>query len=264
MNTDASRRKAVAERAARAGAAVAAAGFRAGLPVETKSGKTDVVTSADRDAQRRVIEVLADEFPADTIVGEEDDEAKVVPDDGAAWVIDPIDGTNNFVREIPTWSTSVGAVVDGEAVAAASILPAIGDSYVSGPDGVERNGEPISVSDRSDPETCTVCPTIWWNLDRRDEYTHAVSAIVTRFADLRRVGCAQAALALVAAGSLDATITNVDANPWDTVAGVHMVRKAGGTVTDLDGERWRHDSRGLVASNGLIHDEALAAARSID
>jgi len=59
-------------------------------------------------------------------------------------------------------------------------------------------------------------------------------------------------------------ITNVRCNPWDTVAGVHLVRAAGGTVTDLEGNRWRHDSRGLVASNGALHDEVLAAAREID
>jgi myo-inositol-1(or 4)-monophosphatase len=69
---------------------------------------------------------------------------------------------------------------------------------------------------------------------------------------------------MVAAGSLEATITNVDPNPWDTVAGVHLVRQAGGRVTDLAGDRWRHDSRGLVASNGRAHDEVLAAARAID
>jgi myo-inositol-1(or 4)-monophosphatase len=70
---------------------------------------------------------------------------------------------------------------------------------------------------------------------------------------------------MVADGSLDATITNIDANPWDTVGGVHLVRQAGGTVTDLHGEPWRHDSTGLVASNGEagIHEEALAATRAI-
>jgi myo-inositol-1(or 4)-monophosphatase len=67
---------------------------------------------------------------------------------------------------------------------------------------------------------------------------------------------------MVAAGSLEGTLTTVDANPWDTVAGVHMVRQAGGTVTDLDGEPWRHDSTGLVASNGEAHDELVAAARA--
>jgi myo-inositol-1(or 4)-monophosphatase len=69
---------------------------------------------------------------------------------------------------------------------------------------------------------------------------------------------------MVADGALEGTITNVRCHPWDAVAGVYMVRRAGGTVTDLDGNRWRHDSIGLVASNGYVHDDALAAARAID
>jgi len=78
------------------------------------------------------------------------------------------------------------------------------------------------------------------------------------------IGCAQAVLSMVASGALDGVITNVQANPWDSVAGVHLIREAGGTVTDIHGDPWRHDSTGIVASNGLIHDEVLAATRAID
>jgi myo-inositol-1(or 4)-monophosphatase len=119
------------------------------------------------------------------------------------------------------------------------------------------------VSDVSDPERFVVSPTIWWPPDRRDEYATAIQAILDRFGDMRRYGCAQAALSLVADGGLEGAITNVSANPWDTVAGVHLVRAAGGVVTDVEGDPWRHDSTGLVASNGEAHDEVLAAARDI-
>ncbi|MFB6125999.1 MAG: inositol monophosphatase [Halolamina sp.] len=260
---DLPRRLAAVERAAAAGATVAAERFRTDFAVERKSGKTDVVTEADRAAQRRVVEVIEETFPDDAVVGEEEEELKVVPEGGPAWVVDPIDGTNNFVRGVRFWATAVAAVVDGEPVAAANVLPAVGDAYVAGDDGVTRDGEPVSVSDVSDPERAMVAPTIWWSLDRREEYAAANEAIVDRFGDLRRLGCAQGTLAKVADGSLDAAITNVDADPWDTVAGVHLVRQAGGRVTDLNGDRWRHDATGLVASNGAVHDEALAAARAI-
>ncbi|WP_255169652.1 inositol monophosphatase family protein [Natrononativus amylolyticus] len=260
----AQRRADLAERAARAGAAVAEEAFRSGIAVETKNGKTDVVTQADRDAQRAVIEVVREEYPDDPVVGEEDEELKAVPEEGPAWIVDPIDGTNNFVRGIRVFGTAVAAVIDGEPVGAATVLPALGDSYLAGPDGVALNGEPIAVSDRADPELCTVCPTIWWGYDDRDQYAAASKAIVDRFADMRRFGCAQAVLAMVASGALDGVLTNVQANPWDSVAGVHHVREAGGTVTDLEGERWRHDSRGLVASNGAVHEHVLEAAREIE
>ena len=254
----------LAERAATAGSEIASEGFRHDLTVETKSNKTDVVTEFDRRSQRRVIEVIEAEFPDDAIVGEEEDALKEVPAEGDVWVVDPIDGTNNFVRGIPLWTTSVAAVCDGETVAAANVCPALGDVYTADGDGAYLNGETISVSDRTDPETFTVCPTIWWDFDRREEYAATVEGIVKRFGDMRRFGCAQIVLGMVASGALDGTVTNVVPNPWDTVAGVFMVRRAGGTVTDIHGEPWTTESRGLVASNGEAHDEVLAAAREAE
>lgn len=257
-------RAAVARRAARAGAAVAAAQFRANVAVETKSGKTDVVTEADRAAQRRVLEVVAESYPDDAVVGEEEDAAKTVPETGDSWVVDPIDGTNNFVRDVPFWATAVAAVADGEPVAACNAAPALGDVYTADESGTYLDGAEVSVSPVDDPDRAAVSPTIWWPPDRRDEYARACEAIVSRFADLRRFGSAQVTLGMVASGSMEGTITNVEASPWDTIAGVYLVRQAGGRVTGLDGERWTHDSRGLVASNGHLHDEVLAAARDID
>jgi len=255
-------RAALVERAANAGAAVATASFRTGIAVETKRSKTDVVTQADRDAQRRVIEVIRESFPDDAVVGEEEDALKSVPESGWAWVVDPIDGTANYVRDLRTWATSVAVVHDGEAVAAANVFPALDDSYVSDETGVRRNGEAVRVSERSDPETFAVVPFGWWSRDRRGEYAAVTRELVTRFGDMRRPGCAQAVLSRIAAGSLDGAVTNVTVNPWDSVAGVHMVRQAGGTVTDVHGEPWRPGDDGLVASNGTGHDEFLAAVQS--
>lgn len=264
MTNDVAERAAVARRAAEAGGAVALETFRTGLDVETKAGKTDFVTRADRDAQSRVVEVIAHAFPGEVVIGEEDGVPSTLPEEGLAWVVDPIDGSNNYVRGLPTWTTSVASMADGEPVAAATRVPVIGDTYVAADDGTTRNGAPVSVSDLSDPERCTVVPTIWWPMDRREEYARAVSGIVRRFGDMRRLGSAQAVLAYVADGALEGALTNVVTNPWDTVAGVHLVRQAGGTVTDLAGVPWRHDATGLVASNGRVHDDLLSVAQEID
>ena len=261
--TDVDERAALAERAARAGARVASDAFRTDITVETK-GEDDVVTEADRAAQRTTIETIRASFPGDAVVGEEEDARKRVPDEGAAWVIDPIDGTHNFVRGIRVWGTAVAAVVDGEPVAAATVCPALDDIYTADADGAYRNGEPLRVSDVAEPRRATVNPTLWWDHDARDEYAGACEAIVTRFNDMRRLGAAQVVLPTVAAGGLEGTISNLRANPWDSVAGVFMIRQAGGRVTDLEGNRWRHDSVGLVASNGHLHEDVLAAARAID
>lgn len=280
--TDAQARATLATRAAEAGARVALESFRGELTIETKSGKTDVVTQTDRDAQQRVVSVIREEFPDDPVVGEEqlkprpterasgerrdsraDDARKTVPETGPAWVIDPIDGTSNYVRGLRIWGTSVAAVEDGEAVAGVTVLPALADTYRVGPEGVTLNGDPIAVSDREDPETFAVAPT-YLRYDRPERYAATMGELGTRFGDLRRFGCSQATLAAVAGGSLEGAVTNVEMHPWDTVAGVGMIRRAGGTVTDIDGDPWRHDSRGLVASNGRAHDELLAAVNDAE
>lgn len=257
-------RVAVAREAARAGGAVAMAAFRRDLDVETKTGKTDVVTRADREAQARIAAVIGERFPQEPFVGEEADAIETVPERGPAWIADPIDGTNNYVRGMREWATSVASVRDGDPVAAATALPALGDTYVGGPGGVTRNGRPVEVNDTADTDRFTVVPTIWWSRDRRAEYARATEAIVTRFGDLLRLKSVHVSLALLAAGSIEGVLTNVETNPWDTVAGAYLVEQAGGTVTDLDGDPWRYDCRGLVASNGQAHDAVLAAANAID
>ena len=264
MSENGTRRADLAERAARAGGAVAEGFFRRDVPVETKTNQTDVVTRADRDAQQQVIAAISTEYPEEAVVGEEDDELKTVPESGVAWVVDPIDGTSNFVRDIPLWVTSVAAVEDGTPVAAANVLPVLGDVYTSDGDGAAMNGEPIEVSDRTDPEAMAVSPTVWWPHDRRDEYAAACRETAERFGDCRRYGSAQAALSMVAAGQLDGAFTNTTTNPWDTVAGVFLVEQAGGTVTDVHGYPWRHYSRGLVASNGHAHEELLDATQAVE
>jgi myo-inositol-1(or 4)-monophosphatase len=268
--TDATRRAVLAERAARAGGVVANETFRETLSVETKADKNDVVTEADRDAQHQVVSTIRQEFPDDPLVCEEDvpmpgvdDDSLLesVPESGPAWVVDPIDGTANYVRGIRFWGTSVAAVVDGEPVGVATYLPAEQDIYTAGPESVTLNGSVMSVSDRTDPETFMTGLLGWWPMHNNDSYAALFDAATERFGDVRRLGMLQGVLALVAAGSLDAGFMPETPHPWDAIAGVHMIRRAGGTATDIHGDRWRHDSEGLVVSNGECHDIVLEAVQ---
>jgi myo-inositol-1(or 4)-monophosphatase len=264
VTIDPSHRLAVARAAADAGGERALQDFRREIDVETKDDPTDFVTEADRAAQRTVVTAIREEFPDDPIVGEEDESPSEIPETGPAWVVDPIDGTTNYVRGMPTWTTVVAALEDGEPIAAVITAPALGDVYAAAQDGATKNGEPISVSETSVPDEAMVCPTLWWSRDRRDEFAAVADAVLHNFADVRRFGSAQLELALVADGGLDATIANVRASPWDTVAGAHIVRQAGGRVTNLEDEHWRHDARGIVASNGEVHEAARDAALAGD
>jgi len=273
---DSLHRAALAERAARAGGVVARNRFRETLAVETKASKNDVVTEVDRDAQTQVVATVREEFPDDRFLCEEElvsrsgpetvetetTPVESVPETGTAWVVDPIDGTTNFVRGLRTWATSVAAISDGATVGAATYMPSTGDLYASGPETATRDGTSLSVSERTDPETFVVTPVGWWELDDRAEFGRLCTAVVERFGDMRRIGSFQATLAFIAEGALDGAVCPTPTYPWDTLAGVHMVRRAGGRVTDLDGAPWSHDSVGLVASNGEAHDELVAAANA--
>ncbi|RLM33882.1 inositol monophosphatase [Haloarcula sp. Atlit-120R] len=270
--TDESHRAAVAERAARSGGVVAREQFRGDLNVESKANKNDLVTETDRDAQRQVVATVLEAFPGDRFLCEEalspragpeaDYEPEAVdniPRNGSVWVIDPIDGTANYVRGMRLWGTAVSAVVDGDPVASVIYLPSYGDLYAAGPENVTRDGTELSVSGRTDPETFAVAPVGWWDRDDRDEFGRLCSAVGDRFGDIRRLGSFQATLAHVADGALEGLVCTRPMAPWDTLAGVHMVRQAGGTVTDLDGEPWTHDSDSVVASNGEAHEAFVAA-----
>ena len=260
-------RAALVERAARAGAAEAHSRFQQGVDAENKARKGegivdpgDVVTEADRAAQRRVVEEINEAYPGDAIVAEEGEERKTVPEDGLAWVVDPIDGTYNFARGSRHWMTSVAVVEDGMPFAAANIAPALGDSYVAAGDGATRNGEAVSVTDHREPRFANVAATFIPGFGSRVDYAAGVAELFERFGNVRRYGSAQLTLSHVACGILDGAVAPSRADPWDCIAGTYLVECAGGRVTDLDGDPWRHDSRGLVASNGRIHDELLEVA----
>jgi len=156
----------------------------------------------------------------------------------------------------PRLGTAVAAVVDGEPVAAATVAPALGDVYTADTDGAYRNGESMCVSDVSNPRRATVDPTLWWDFDSRDEYAAACEAIVRRFSDLRRFGAAQIVLPTVAAGGLG-TISNLRANPWDSVAGVFMVRQAG----ESDGYRGEPLATRLNRARRLERESPRRSAR---
>ena len=280
--SDSRQRTAVVERAARAGGAVAQDAFRGPLTVDTKANKNDLVTNGDLETQRQVVHTIADAFPDEPFVCEEEVTIRAandaggadstgpaaqstgpmierVPDTGPCWVVDPIDGTANFARGNVLWATSVASVVDGETVAAATYLPAVQDIYTAGPESATRNGQRLAVSDRTDPETFAVGLVAAWPSERSGRLGALVQAVNERFGDSRRYGTLQATLGFVASGELEAAVTTEPTTPWDTIAGVELVRSAGGTVTDRHGERWTPDSDSLVASNGTAHDEIVAA-----
>lgn len=260
------RRAAVAGRAAADGAALA--NEYGEIQAETKTGPTDYVTAADHAAQRLVLDRLAAAYPEEPVVGEEDgDDERLrdsVPETGPAWIVDPVDGTANYVRGLPTWACAVACVADGDPVAGAVVAPELDRRYVADATAARLDGDRVAVDDRTDPRECSVVPFYWWSHDERDAYAAGLDAAVRRFDDVRRPGCAQASLASVADGGVSGVFTDRRVASWDAAAGVHLVRRAGGRVTDLGGQRWTVGARGLVASNGVdaVHEALATCARA--
>ncbi|MGH7323080.1 MAG: inositol monophosphatase family protein [Candidatus Rokuibacteriota bacterium] len=241
--------------AARAAGEVALTYYRGGFAVTFKPDLTPV-TQADREAEQVIVETLRRAFPDDGFLGEEFGEQ------GARdrrWIIDPIDGTRNFVRRIPLWATLIAREVDGELTVGVIHNPVTGDLYTASRGGGARlNGERLRVSEIGEM--------------RRAELVHAGLDIMRRgghwdgfvrlidATDRQRGFGDYAGYGLVAEGKTEIYL-EMGLKPWDLAPCKLLVEEAGGQFTDFDGRPTIYSGSAL-ATNGRLHDAALALLRS--
>ena len=247
----------VAVQTARAAGDVALAWTRrSGLEVEHKSGPSDLVSQADRDAEHAAREVLSRLRPDDAVVGEE--AAATAGSTGVSWYVDPIDGTTNYLYGRDDWCVSVAAVVDGLTVAAAVLEPVPGRLTTAVPGGGTRcDGERVQVR-RPPSLSVAVLELGLGRGERRARAGSVYGAVVPRLRDVRRGGSAAIALANVARGRADA-VWNPGLQPWDMAAGVLLVIEAGGVVGDLDALTAGMPASGEVLAGDAATVEALRA-----
>ena len=228
--------------------------FRDGVKIETKSDGTPV-TAADREAERELRRLLAKAFPSHAILGEEEGETNA----GAShrWIIDPIDGTKSFVAGVPLWGVLVALEIRGDPVVGVIHMPALGETISAARgEGCSRDGWPCHVSDTTRVEDAIVVTTSPRQM-RRDAPGYAALAERAR---LERGWSDCYAYALAASGRVDVAVDS-KVKPWDLAAIVPIVEEAGGRITDWRGERTIHSGNVLI-TNGLLHDEVLAALRT--
>lgn len=240
----------VALLAARAGAELLAAAFGGGVVAEFK-GRFDPVTVVDRQAEAAVVEVLRRHRPDDAVVAEE---AGGEATRGRRWYVDPLDGTVNFVHGIPHVAVSV-ALWDDDGPRVGVIHDPLRDEVFSAAAGAgARLGDaPIRVSSVEELEASVVATGFPYDHgDHGLAYGLAVGAVLERVNGIRRFGSAALDLAWVACGRYEG-YWEPSVAPWDQAAGILLVREAGGTVTDPWGAPSIPETRGVVASNGLIH-----------
>ncbi|ONI75090.1 inositol monophosphatase [Actinosynnema sp. ALI-1.44] len=233
---------------------------RAPAAVTTK-GDRDMVTDVDLAVEEAVRAFLAKETPDIRLVGEEHGDSGTSESD-LWWVLDPIDGTANFARGIPLSAVSL-ALVDGtQAVLAAIDMPFMNTWYTArAGGGAYANGEPMhcsAVKDLSDAVISIGDFAVGDGAAPKNRVRLALLAELGANAQrIRMIGTAATDLAWVAQGRLDATI-NLSNKPWDTLAGVLLVREAGGLVLDHDGSQHTSDSANTIAITPALKNEIMS------
>lgn len=218
----------------------------------TLKGSRDFVTDVDRRAEQLVSEVLLAAEPGSRIVGEE-----LQPDvvtDGLVWIVDPLDGTTNFLHDFPSYAVSVAGAVDGRLEVAAIVDVAASHTYTAARGGGAWQGERrLGVSAIRDPAFALIGTGFpFKDTSRIEEYLEQFRRVAEQTSGIRRPGAAALDLADVAAGRFDG-FWEQHLSAWDIAAGVLLIREAGGVVTDLQGREIGIEHTGLVAGNPEIH-----------
>jgi myo-inositol-1(or 4)-monophosphatase len=222
--------------------------------VQTKSTDTDVVTAADTAVERQVVEALRTERPGDTVLGEEYGDTE--GSSRTRWILDPIDGTVNYLYGIPAYAVSLAAEVDGVVLAGVVHNPATGDEWTATlGGGAWRDGRRLTGSAREMLDQALVGTGFGYDSARRAHQGAVFAGLITRIRDIRRIGAASVDLCLAAEGRLDAYFEK-GLNHWDHAAGGLVATEAGLRVSGLDGATAGPDM--LVAAPpalfGPLHD----------
>ncbi|TWP49155.1 inositol monophosphatase [Lentzea tibetensis] len=200
--------------------------------VDTKSTETDVVTAADRASEQHVRTRLAELRPGEPVLGEEEG-GEVV--EGLTWVVDPIDGTVNYLYGLPWYAVSIAAQLDGVSVAGAVVEPVSGRVWTAAKGrGAFLDGKPLRTSAVTDLNLSLLGYGFAYRPERRQRQADALAAMARRVRDIRRAGAASLDLCAVAAGWLDAYAEH-NLGRWDWAAGALVAAEAG-AVVKLPGE----------------------------
>ncbi|HEX4411134.1 MAG TPA: inositol monophosphatase family protein [Xanthobacteraceae bacterium] len=220
-------------------------------------GPRNFVTAADRKAEEIVREELAKARPDYGFLGEEGGESQGT-DKSHRWIVDPLDGTTNFLHGIPHFAVSIALERDGVIVAGLVYNPANDDMFFAERGkGAFLNDRRIRVAARTKlNDAIVVCGLPHYGRGDLELARHEIAAAQANFAGLRRYGAAALDLAWVAAGRFDAYWER-DLSPWDMAAGIILVREAGGFVSDIDGGEAIFGKNQIVAGNDTMHRELL-------
>ena len=219
----------------------------ANFDIESKSSAIDIATQMDREAEAMIVAQILRERGDDGIIAEEGSSRP--SRSGLTWVIDPLDGTVNYLYDLPGWCVSIACKDESGALLGVVHAPTLEGatwSAVRG-GGAFRNGDPIRVSGESELERALIGTGFAYSMEVRKDQVRVINDLLPQCRDIRRLGAAAVDLCHVASGTLDAYF-EVGLKEWDKAAGALIIAEAGGVVSGGESE----DSR-LVASNPLLH-----------
>jgi myo-inositol-1(or 4)-monophosphatase len=200
--------------------------------VETKSTRTDMVTEMDRASEALIAEAIRSHRPHDGLLGEEG--TATAGTTGITWIVDPLDGTTNYLYDFPSWAVSIAAEVDGEVQAGAVYDPVHNEVFQAAKGGgAFVDGRPLHINDAAELATALVGTGFAYDAAERRRQAEELVLVLPAVRDIRRAGSAASDLCWVAAGRLDAYYER-GTQRWDTAAGGLIAAEAGATVGTLD------------------------------
>jgi myo-inositol-1(or 4)-monophosphatase len=248
----------VAIQAALSAGALLRQGFDTAFEIQLKEGKQNLVTEYDKASEKNIISSIFQHFPDHAILAEESGDIHRGKSP-ITWIIDPLDGTVNFARNIPVFSVSIAAAIDHQIISGVVYQPITQELFIAEKGkGAYLNGKRISVSKTDQFDNAVMATGFPYDVDKNPlSCIDRFAIIQAKGVPIRRLGSAAIDLSYVAAGRFDA-FWEVGLNPWDMAAGKLMVEEAGGKVSHWDGSPHKvfaYDT--LLASNGILHQEMI-------
>jgi myo-inositol-1(or 4)-monophosphatase len=225
-------------------------------PEITKKGPVDIVTKADKESEKKIIEILTKKFPDHSILSEEYGEIKKNSD--FKWIIDPLDGTTNFANKLPIFSVSIALYRQKKPVAGVVFNPRTNELYSAESGlGAFLNDKKLKVSNTPQINDSLIVTGFPYNFKEiTDELSQRFFNILKVSRGIRRLGSASLDLCYVASGIFEGFFEQ-NLKPWDTAAGIIIAKEAGAKITDFKNKEFNPFMNEIAASNGLIHQSIL-------
>jgi len=227
--------------------------------IETKKQNNilSLVSNVDIEAERKIYQVIREAYPEHDILSEE--KVRVSKNSDYKWIIDPLDGTHNYIRDIPFFGICIALAYRGEVLLGVIHLPYFNEMFTAEKGkGAYLNKEKIKVSKRALKENVLIYDSDL-RLDKSIMFD-SLNRLVGKVFVVRMFGSSAQNLSFLARGCVDLVIEYHD-NPWDFSAGALLVEEAGGRVTSFEGDKWKPEIGKYIASNGKVHNEVLKIVR---